>query len=66
VLASLARFPEGATNETLLPVAYDDVSASANPIPYFAERSLESHLIKLEEDGKVTRSSGRSTVRVSG
>jgi len=64
VFTSLARFAEGATNEALLPVAYDDVfGTAAEPILFFAERSLESHLIKLEEDGRISRKEGRSFVR---
>lgn len=41
-----------ATLDTLVPLAYDDVSEKLHPV---ARRSLHAHLLKLEKDGKAKR-----------
>lgn len=57
VLAAVARTGrEGGDVAELLPDAYDDTPLSAFP---FAKKSLEAHLEKLVEEGRVERVEGR-------
>jgi glyoxylase-like metal-dependent hydrolase (beta-lactamase superfamily II) len=61
VLAALERKgTAGATAAELVPDAYDDTPAHLWPI---ARLSLESHLGKLVEEGKVTETEGRFVAR---
>ncbi|KAA8977819.1 MBL fold metallo-hydrolase [Halospina sp. K52047b] len=53
VLDCLAEAPEGIETEALLPRVYDDVPAAIHPV---AARSLEAHLEKLVDEGRVQRS----------
>ncbi len=52
VLDALSTLVSVRNPAELLPLAYDDAPKAVWPL---AERSVESHLIKLERDGKVTR-----------
>jgi len=52
VLAALGSAGDGATLEQLVPVIYDDVPPIAH---VFAARSLQAHLDKLSDDGRVLR-----------
>lgn len=49
VIAALAAYPRGGDLDELVAVAYDDAPRSIWPL---AKLSLESHLIKLEGDGR--------------
>jgi glyoxylase-like metal-dependent hydrolase (beta-lactamase superfamily II) len=55
VLAAVRRHP-GLTPHELVPYVYQDVSAHLFRL---AERSLLAHLLKLEKDGRATRSGDR-------
>lgn len=54
VRAALEGFPGGATAGELVPIAYADAPPAVWPI---ARLSTEAHLIKLEGDGRVERTS---------
>lgn len=56
IVRALSQWPSGATAEELVSHAYDDVPLAVWPI---AMLSLESHLRKLDEDGRVVRAKGR-------
>ncbi|MGM0433892.1 MAG: MBL fold metallo-hydrolase [Pseudomonadota bacterium] len=56
VLSCLAGEAQGIATETLLPRVYDDVPAAIHPV---AARSLEAHLEKLMDEGRVQRSGNR-------
>jgi glyoxylase-like metal-dependent hydrolase (beta-lactamase superfamily II) len=56
VVAALAQAGDGATSDDLLPSAYADTASALWPI---ARLSLESHLIKLEREGRARREGDR-------
>jgi ribonuclease/clavin/mitogillin len=54
--AVVAAGPEGATDVDLVPRAYADTSPSVWPFALF---SLQAHLVKLVDDGRVREAAGR-------
>ena len=54
VLGALAT-GKAATLDELVPIAYDDVPARVHPV---ARRSLHAHLLKLQQDAKVSEAGG--------
>ena len=53
VVAALEAHPDGGDLDALVTIAYDDTPSSIWPL---AKLSLESHLLKLQEEGRAERS----------